>query len=237
VGGTRRFALASFAFPKISSHEQSSLSMIWPNLPMVRLCWRFSIRWRVPWVSPILRAKARTVWSPLVLRKYSDRSRSYRCIPRRLEESASRMRDSLACPLCSWLYPSTIMATPNQCPKRVLVLDDDASMAQTAVLILSRLGYEAQSETNPGKSIRRILDNEFDLLLTDYRMPGLNGFQVAQTLRTMGSMVTIILHTGEDGAFDSDDLRLLGILGVIKKPLSMDEFNLAFSRILHSNQN
>jgi CheY-like chemotaxis protein len=129
------------------------------------------------------------------------------------------------------------MATPNQCPKRVLVLDDDASMAQTAVLILSRLGYEAQSETNPGKSIRRILDNEFDLLLTDYRMPGLNGFQVAQTLRTMGSMVTIILHTGEDGAFDSDDLRLLGILGVIKKPLSMDEFNLAFSRILHSNQN
>jgi CheY-like chemotaxis protein len=58
----------------------------------------------------------------------------------------------------------------------VLVLDDDAAMAQTAVLILNRLGYEAQSETNPAKSIRRILDNEFELLLTGYRMPGLNGF-------------------------------------------------------------
>jgi CheY-like chemotaxis protein len=129
------------------------------------------------------------------------------------------------------------MATPNPCPKKVLVLDDDAAMAQTAVLILNRLGYEAWSETNPGKSIRRILDNEFELLLTDYRMPGLNGFQVAQILRTMGSMITIILHTGEHGTFDSDDLRLVGIVGVIKKPLSMDEFNLAFTRILHSYQN
>ena len=129
------------------------------------------------------------------------------------------------------------MATLNPCPKKVLVLDDDVAMAQTAVLILNRLGYEAQSETNPAKSIRRILDNEFDLLLTDYRMPGLNGFQVAQILRTMGSMTTIILHTGEEGTFESDDLRLLGILGVIKKPLSMDEFNRAFTQMLVSHQN
>jgi CheY-like chemotaxis protein len=129
------------------------------------------------------------------------------------------------------------MTTPNVCPIRVLVLDDDATMAHTTALILNRLGYEAQSETNPAKSIRRILDNEFDLLLTDYRMPGLNGFQVAQILRTMGSMTTIILHTGEEGTYESDDLRLLGILGVIKKPLSMDEFNLAFTRILHASQN
>jgi CheY-like chemotaxis protein len=147
------------------------------------------------------------------------------------------MRDSLACAHCTSLYSSTVMATLNPCPKKVLVLDDDAAMAQTAVLILNRLGYEAESETNPAKSIRRILDNEFDLLLTDYRMPGLNGFQVAQILRTMGSMTTIILHTGEEATFESDDLRLLGILGVIKKPLSMNEFNLAFTRILHSHQN
>jgi hypothetical protein len=60
---------------------------------------------------------------------------------------------------------------------------------------------------------------------------------MAQILRTMGSMTTIILHTGEDGSFDSDDLRLLGILGVIKKPLSMDEFTLAFTRMLQGNQN
>jgi CheY-like chemotaxis protein len=129
------------------------------------------------------------------------------------------------------------MTTPNACPKKVLVLDDDAAMAQTAVLILNRLGYEAQSETNPANSIRRILNHEFELLLTDYRMPGLNGFQVAHLLRTMGSMIPIVLHTGEEGTFDSDDLRLLGILGVVKKPLSMDEFNVAFSRILHANQN
>ena len=129
------------------------------------------------------------------------------------------------------------MTTPNPCPKRVLVLDDDAAMAQTAALILNRLGYEAQSETNSAKSIRRILDNEFEILLTDYNMPGLNGFQVAHLLRTMGSMITIILHTGEEGTFDSDDLRLLGILGVINKPLSLDEFSSSFSDIVQLKDN
>ena len=147
------------------------------------------------------------------------------------------MRDSLACAHSPSLYSSTVMATPNQCLKKVLVLDDDAAMAQTAVLILNRLGYEAQKETNPATSIRRILDNEFDLLLTGNRMPGLNGFQVAHLLRTMGSIIPIILHTGGGGTFDSDDLRLVGILGVIKKPLSMAEFKTAFNRILHSHHN
>ena len=147
------------------------------------------------------------------------------------------MRDSLTCAHCPYLYSSTVMTTPNPCLKRVLVLDDDAAMAQTAILILNRLGYEAQSETNPAKSIRRILDHEFDLLLTDYRMPGLNGFQVAHLLRTMGSMITIILHTGEDGTFNSDDLRLVGILGVVKKPLSVNEFKVALTRILNVSQN
>jgi CheY-like chemotaxis protein len=147
------------------------------------------------------------------------------------------MRDSLACADCPSLYSSTVMTTPNLCPKRVLVLDDDAAMAQTAVLILNRLGYEAQSETNPAKSIRRILDNEIDLLLTDYQMPGLNGLEVAQILRTMGSMTPVILCTAEVNSFSTDDLRLLGILAVIKKPLLMDEFNLVFTRILHAKQN
>jgi len=208
--------------------------MIRPNLPMVRLCWRFSTRWSVPWVRPILRAKARTVWSPLFLRKYSDSRRSYRCIPGRLEENLSRMRDSLACLHSSSLYPPTVMTTSHPCLQRVLVLDDDVNMGRLAAIILNRLGYKAQSETNPAKAIRCILDNEFDLLLTAYRMPGLTGFQVAQILRTMGSMISIILHTGDAGLFDSDDLRLLGILGVIKKPLSIKEFSSAFSNILQS---
>ncbi len=55
--------------------------------------------------------------------------------------------------------------------KRVLVLDADINAATSAATALSNLGYKAQSETCPAKSIRYILNGEFDILLTDYRMP------------------------------------------------------------------
>jgi two-component system cell cycle sensor histidine kinase/response regulator CckA len=129
------------------------------------------------------------------------------------------------------------MSSPEADGKRVLVLDDDINMARTAVMILSHLGYTAQSETCPAKSIRYILNGEFDILLTDYQMPGLDGLQVAHLLRTMGSMIPVILHTGAGRDFCSEDLALFGILGVIKKPLSMNDFGSAFSSILQTQDN
>jgi CheY-like chemotaxis protein len=129
------------------------------------------------------------------------------------------------------------MSSPETDGKRVLVLDDDANMARMAVMILNHLGYRAQSETCPAKSIRYILNGEFDILLTDYRMPGLDGLQVAHLLRTMGSMIPVILHTGERRDFCPEDLSLFGILGVIQKPLSMKEFSSAFLGILQTRNN
>ena len=147
------------------------------------------------------------------------------------------MRDSLACHCLPSFYSPTVVTTFGACPKRVLVLDNDKVVAEATATLLSQLGYETQSEANPAKSIRRILDKEFDFLLIDYRMPGLNGLEVAQILRTMGSMIPVILCTSEANPFDTDLLQLLGILGVIKKPFSIDKFNLAFTRILHTSQN
>ncbi len=147
------------------------------------------------------------------------------------------MRDSLACHGFSSFYSPIVVTTSHACPKRVLVLDNDEIVAKATATLLSQLGYESQSEANPAKSIRRILDKQFDYLLTDYLMPGLNGLEVTHILRTMGSMIPVILCTGEASPFDSEDLQLLGILGVIKKPFSINEFNLTFTRILHAHQN
>jgi CheY-like chemotaxis protein len=115
--------------------------------------------------------------------------------------------------------------------KRVLVLDPDINAATFAATALSNLGYRTQSETCPAKSIRYILNGEFDILLTDYRMPGLDGMQVAHLLRVMGSMIPVILHTPDGADLCMDDLPLFGILGIIKKPLSPQDFLLAFKRI------
>jgi two-component system, cell cycle sensor histidine kinase and response regulator CckA len=129
------------------------------------------------------------------------------------------------------------MSSPKADGKRVLVLDDDIDTARDTTTLLVSMGYRAQSETCPGKSIRYILEGKFDILLTDYQMPGLDGLQVAHILRTMGSMIPVILHAGECRDFCPEDLSLVGILGVIKKPISMNDFGSAFSSIFQAQDN
>ncbi len=129
------------------------------------------------------------------------------------------------------------MSGPEAGGKRVLVLDPDIEMGALIVAALTRLGYSAASETNPAKSIRSIADGKFDILLTEYRMTGLTGLQVAHLLRVMDSMVPVILHTREGGDLNLDDLRLVGILGIIKKPLPVTEIVAAFASILQSTLN
>jgi two-component system capsular synthesis sensor histidine kinase RcsC len=107
---------------------------------------------------------------------------------------------------------------------RVLVLDEDVELATVIKSQISALGYPTEHETCPAKSIRYILDQKFDLLLSEYHMKGLDGFQVAQILRTMGSMAPVILHTAVTADFCADDLAHVGILGVIPKSLGNREF-------------
>ena len=112
--------------------------------------------------------------------------------------------------------------------RRVLVLDEDVDLAKSIAARIAALGYSAEHETCPAKSIRYILDEKFDLLLSEYQMRGLDGFQVTRILRTMGSMAPVILHTAVTADFCADDLALVGILGVIPKSLAEGEFSRAF---------
>jgi CheY-like chemotaxis protein len=120
------------------------------------------------------------------------------------------------------------MGAPKPARLRVLVLDEDVDLATLITSRIAALGYRTEYETCPARSIRHLLDQKFDLLLSEYQMKGLDGFQVAQILSTMGSMVPVILHTAVTADFCADDLAVVGIRGVIPKSLGNREFTRAF---------
>jgi PAS domain S-box-containing protein len=80
---------------------------------------------------------------------------------------------------------------------RVLLVDDDILVSMGAADMLLDLGHtvtEAQSGTHALKFLES--DSQFDIVVTDYAMPGMNGFELAQRIKERHPKLPIILATG-----------------------------------------
>ena len=104
----------------------------------------------------------------------------------------------------------------------VLVVDDDPSVLSTYCRLLKRAGYRTLTESDP----TRVLSNghlaeKIDLMLVDYKMPGLDGLSLLAELRRRECRVPCILIS----AYLNDDVRLqashLGVARVLEKPVDI----------------
>ena len=114
---------------------------------------------------------------------------------------------------------------------RILMVDDDALIAMSSVDMLEDLGH-AVTEANSGAEALRILESgeAFDLMITDYSMPGMTGGQLAKAVRDMLPDLPILLATGyadlPPGA--GIDLPRLG------KPYTQDQLAAEIAKALNS---
>jgi len=119
----------------------------------------------------------------------------------------------------------------------VLVVDDDPSVLATYRRVLQRAGYRAFTEADPV----RVLDNgqpdePIDLLLLDYKMPGMDGLSLLAELRRREWKARCILIS----AFLNDDVRSqavnLGVQRVLEKPVDVRALRQAIDELLPLNQ-
>jgi CheY-like chemotaxis protein/HPt (histidine-containing phosphotransfer) domain-containing protein len=103
--------------------------------------------------------------------------------------------------------------------------------------LVSLMGHQAIVETDPEKAIERALDGQFDLILLDLGMPGLNGFEALRKLRqreadAKRAPVPVIAVTGY--ASEPDRLRCLmaGFADHVSKPVHAEAFDAALRRAL-----
>ena len=102
----------------------------------------------------------------------------------------------------------------------ILVVDDDPSVLATYRRVLTRAGYRTLTESDPAKVLEGCAERvEPDLLLIDYRMPGMDGLTLLAHLRSRECRARCILLS----AFLNDDLRsqarMLGVDRTLEKPI------------------
>ncbi|MFO0735357.1 MAG: response regulator [Labilithrix sp.] len=115
--------------------------------------------------------------------------------------------------------------------EHILHVDDEETLVVLTARILQRIGYRVTSFTDSQEALEAFAKapGDFDAVVTDIDMPGLNGFQLVQALRRERVDVPIVVTSG---AFRAEDVRTaesLGLHALVVKPNTVDELG----RVLH----
>ncbi len=81
-------------------------------------------------------------------------------------------------------------------PKRLLVVDDDTIFRHMLIEILESEGYEITPARDGKEGLENFKKGTFDLVITDIRMPRMNGFQLAQEIKSLTHNIPIIFVSG-----------------------------------------
>ena len=109
--------------------------------------------------------------------------------------------------------------------KRILIVDDDKDILRMLEFGLKKLGsdYEICTAKDIFSAIDEIEDRRFDLILTDYMMPGMTGVDLARAARRMSPEAHVVLMTAYGTNKLRDTTNQLGFDGYLNKPFTMDQ--------------
>jgi two-component system response regulator (stage 0 sporulation protein F) len=103
--------------------------------------------------------------------------------------------------------------------KQIVVVDDDELMREILVSFLRKEHYRVYPYKAPEAALAAVLADSPDLIVSDVKMPGMNGLELIGQLRAMGIVVAVIFLTGNP----TDDLHhqanQLGVGNILTKPL------------------
>ena len=119
---------------------------------------------------------------------------------------------------------------------RVLVIDDDPGLAEVIELLLSREGYAAERAATVKAGLERIRAAEFDLVITDLRLPDGTGLEAIGAIRGLRPELPIIMITSYSSMESAIAALRAGAVDYIIKPFDNDEFLRAVGRALNERR-
>jgi CheY-like chemotaxis protein len=119
---------------------------------------------------------------------------------------------------------------------RLLVVDDNEAVRDLIINILSREGHHCLSAADGNDALDKASENNFDAVITDIRMPGMDGITLTKELSKRYDTLPIMILTGYDDQYSAETAIAAGAQEFVKKPFSVDEFLLRFQMMMGDHE-
>jgi len=114
---------------------------------------------------------------------------------------------------------------------KILIIDDEKPILESLTGMLKPGGYEVVSFQKPKEAIDTYKQDSFDLVITDYKMPDMNGIEVLETIKKIDPQSRIILLTGYADIENAIAAVNKGAYAFFRKPLQFDELIKTLERL------
>lgn len=112
----------------------------------------------------------------------------------------------------------------------ILVVDDEQPLRDLIHRILSKEGYAVDTAVDGQDALTKLRQKKYHLLLSDVKMPRLNGFELLKIIKEEFPNLGVIMMTAFGDSFTVKDVLLLGADEYITKPFKSFEINLIVER-------
>lgn len=118
--------------------------------------------------------------------------------------------------------------------ERILMVDDEVELVESGIRVLKWMGYQVQGVTNPSEALEMIRNQpqNFDLIISDFSMPHMNGIQLAEEIKRINPGIPIILLTGYSSDVPKKQTKSTVINGFITKPISKNQLAVIIRKVL-----
>jgi DNA-binding NtrC family response regulator len=105
--------------------------------------------------------------------------------------------------------------------RKVLVVDDDPVVGKSFSRVLSEeKGYLVITAHNAAEALEKLREQEYDVVYTDIRMPGMDGLELAEKVKAKRPWTPVVIVTGYGTTANEDRAKAAGVADFLRKPLS-----------------
>jgi CheY-like chemotaxis protein len=126
------------------------------------------------------------------------------------------------------------MSTENQSKKSILIVDDDATLRDVIMFDFKRWGFQVFSAEDGLDAIEVIKKEHIDVIVTDVRMPRMNGVELLDAVRAINRRLPVVLFITGYADLMAEDAYDKGACAVMSKPFDRKQLSTAVRRAMQT---